>query len=102
MRRSARNLKAFRSGARLAVEQAKVQQLEVDRRAAEDARRAAEAVRAEAKYEAYKEGVAAGSCLSREVAPPGAGPARDAGSANHVEPALAQLSPKFNHSNQHV
>ena len=39
--------------------------LEVDRRAAEDARRAAEAARAEAKYEAYKEGVAAGSCLSR-------------------------------------
>ena len=57
------------------MEQAKVQQLEVDRRAAEDARRAAEAARAEAKYEAYKEGVAAGSCLSRGVAPPGAGPA---------------------------
>ena len=57
------------------LEQAKVQQLEVDRRAAEDARRAAEAARAEAKYEAYKEGVAAGSCLSRGVAPPGAGPA---------------------------
>ena len=75
VRRSARNLKAFRSGARLAVEQAKVQQLEVDRRAAEDARRVAEAARAEAKYEAYKEGVAAGSCLSRGVAPPGAGPA---------------------------
>ena len=75
MRRSARNLKAFRSGARLAVEQATVQQLEVDRRAAEDAWRAAEAARAEAKYEAYKEGVAAGSCLSRGVAPPGAGPA---------------------------
>ena len=75
MRRSARNLKAFRSGARLAVEQATVQQLEVDRRAAEDARRAAEAARAEAKYEAYKEGVAAGSCLSRGVAPPGAGQA---------------------------
>ena len=75
MRRSARNLKAFRSGARLAVGQAKVQQLEVDRRAAEDARRVAEATRAEAKYEAYKEGVAAGSCLSRGVAPPGAGPA---------------------------
>ena len=70
MRRSARNLKAFRSGARLAVEQATVQQLEVDRRAAEDAWRAAEAARAEAKYEAYKEGVAAGSCLSRGVAPP--------------------------------
>ena len=52
----------------LAAEQA-------DRRAAEDARRAAEAAGAQAKYEAYKEGVTAGSCLSRGVAPPGAGPA---------------------------
>ena len=40
-----------------------------------DARRAAEAAGAQAKYEAYKEGVTAGSCLSRGVAPPGAGPA---------------------------
>ena len=40
-----------------------------------DARRAAEAAGAQAKYEAYKEGDTAGSCLSRGVAPPGAGPA---------------------------
>ena len=40
-----------------------------------DARRAAEAAGAQAKYEAYKEGDTAGSCLSMGVAPPGAGPA---------------------------
>jgi len=57
----------------LAAEQTKVRQSEADRRAAEDARRAAEAAGAQAKYEAYKEGVAAGSCISRGIAPPGAG-----------------------------
>jgi hypothetical protein len=59
----------------LAAEQADRRAAEDARRAAEDARRAAEAAGAQAKYEAYKEGVTAGSCLSRGVAPPGAGPA---------------------------